>query len=105
MNIDESQGWTEIIIEKNCSIDQFHKIAGILYFNLNISYSNKIQDTDSTYWDFIYKNVELTLHYNNYIGISVFLKRMKNATSLENQIVIELSIILFELLEKDYKPY
>ena len=91
MKIDNSKGWTEAIIDENCSIDKFYKIAGILHTTLDISFTNKISDTDSNYWDFIYKESELTLHYNIYIGVSISPKSLTNANSIDNQIVLDLS--------------
>jgi hypothetical protein len=70
MKIDNSKGWTEAIIDENCSIDNFKKIASILHTTLGISFTNKISDTDSSYWDFTYKEKELTLHFNVYVGVS-----------------------------------
>jgi hypothetical protein len=66
MKIDNTKTWTEGIIEENCSKETFYKVA----------------DLDSIYWDFIYEQRELTLHYNNYIGVSIFPKALKNAVDL-----------------------
>jgi len=104
MKIDNSKGWTEAIVDENCSIDMFYKIAGILHTNLDISFKNKINDTDTSYWDFIYKDNELTLHYNIYVGVSIFPKSMTNASSSDNQIVLELSKTLSDDLEKFNNP-
>jgi len=100
MKIDNSKGWTEAIIDENCSIDKFYKIAGILHTTLGISFKNKITDIDSSYWDFSYKEKELTLHYNIYVGISIFPKSLRNATSSDNQVVLDLSKTLSDSLEK-----
>lgn len=104
MKIDNSKGWTEGIVGENCSIDIFYKIAGILQTTLGISFTNKISDTDTSYWDFIYKDNEITLHYNIYVGVSIFPKSMTNASSSENQIVLELSKTLSNDLEKFDNP-
>jgi hypothetical protein len=104
MKIDNTQGWTEAFIDENCSIDKFHKIAGILRTTLDISFKNKISDTDSTYWDFVYKDKELSLHYNTFIGVSIFPKSLTNATSSDNQVVLDLSKKLYEDLEKFNNP-
>jgi hypothetical protein len=104
MKIDNKNGWTEAIIEKNCSIDKFYKIARILHTNLDITFANKISDTDSTYWDFIYKDKELTLYYNTFVSVSIFPKSLTNATSSDNQIVLELSKTLSDYLENFSNP-
>lgn len=104
MKIDNSKGWSEAIMYENCSIDKFHKIASILHTNMDISFKNKIGDKESNYWDFNYKDKELTLHYNIYLGVSIFPKAMQNATNSDNQIVLDLSKTLFDNLEKFNKP-
>ena len=104
MKIDNSKGWTEAIIDENCSIDKFYKIAGILHTTLDITFTNKITEIDSNYWDFIYKEKELTLHYNIFVGVSVFPKSLINTTSSDNQIVLDLSKSLTDDLEKFNNP-
>ncbi len=104
MKIDNSEGWTEAIIDENCSIDKFYKIAKILHTTFDVSFTNKISDTDSTYWDFRYKDKELTLHYNIYVGVSIFPKSLTNATSSDNQIVLDLSKNLSDNLENFTNP-
>jgi molybdenum cofactor cytidylyltransferase len=100
MKVNNSKGWTEAIVVENCPVQEFLKIAGILQISLNISFQNKLSDTDSIYWDFIYKEKELTLHYNTYDGISIFPKALKNATNSDNQIVLDLFEKLSDNLEK-----
>lgn len=102
MNIDNSNGWTEALIAENCSTDQFLKIAGILQSSLDTFFENKINDTDSIYWDFTYKQTKLTLHYNSFAGVSIFPKSMSNATNMENQVVIDISRLLSNILDKLY---
>ncbi|MGV7107005.1 hypothetical protein [Flavobacterium sp. U410] len=101
MRIDRTKGWTEAIINENCSIDMFHKIAGIINTTLYISFKNKINDTESTYWDFNYKGKELTLHYNIYTGISVFPKSLVNANNSDNQIVLDFAENLSGIFKKN----
>ena len=100
MKIDNSKGWTEAIINENCSIDEFRKIAGILQSSFGILFTNKINDTDSFYWDFVHKDQELTLHFNVFIGVSLFPKSLTNATNAENQSVLDLYQHLTDILEK-----
>lgn len=104
MRINNSKGWTEVIIAEDGSIDEFLKIAGILQISLDISFQNKLRGPDSFYWDFIYKEKELTLHYNTYVGISVFPKALTNATNSDNQVVWDLSKTLSADLEKFNNP-
>jgi hypothetical protein len=101
MKIDHSQGWTEAVIDSNCSIDKFYKIAEILKTILLISFSDKLGDTDSHYWDFTYKSRELTLHYNIYTGVSIFPKSLKNATESESLAVLD----IYETLSDNFKLF
>jgi molybdenum cofactor cytidylyltransferase len=100
MKIDNSKGWTEGVINENCSIDEFRKIAGILQSSFDISFKNKINDTDTFYWDFVHKDQELTLHFNIFLGVSFFPKSLTNATNAENQSVLDLYQQLIDILEK-----
>jgi hypothetical protein len=95
MKIDNSEGWTEAIIAENCAVQEYQRIAETLQISLGIFFHNKISDLDSIYWDFIYNEKELTLHYNTLVGISIFPKALKNATNSENQAVLDLSKTLF----------
>ena len=104
MKIDNSKGWTEAIVAENCSIQEYLKIAGILQISLDISFQNKVSDADSIYWDFTYREKELTLHYNTYVGISIFPKALTNATDSDNQIVMDVSKTLSDDLEKINNP-
>jgi len=104
MKIENNKGWTEAIITENCSQQEFLKIAGIIQISLDTSFENKINDTDSIYWDFIYKEAKLTLHYNTFFGISIFPESLTSATNLDNQAVIDLSERLTKDLDKINNP-
>jgi len=104
MKIDNAKGWTEAIIEENCSTEKFYKVASILHTTLDITFTNKISDLDSIYWDFTYKDTELTLHYNNYMGVSIFPKALTTAGDLDNKMVTELGQTLSEDLQKFNDP-
>jgi hypothetical protein len=90
MKIDNANGWTEVIIEENCSSDKFYKIASILHAIFGFAFLNKISDFDSIYWDFDYNGTELTLHYNNYFGVSIFPRALTKALEKDNKTVTEL---------------
>jgi len=104
MKIDRIKGWTEVMIDEDCSIDKFQKIARILNSTLDISFKNKMNDTDSAYLDFSYKEKELTLHYNIYSGISVYPKSLIKANNSDNQIVLEFAKNLSDNLGKLLTP-
>lgn len=104
MRFDNTKGWTEAIIAENCSDAKFYQIAGILHTTLDITFKNTISDSDSIYRDFNYKESELTLHYNNYTGVSIFPKALANAALTDNKTVTALAQILSAYLQKFNNP-
>lgn len=61
----------------------FHLIATILETKLKIEFADKINGLDQKYWDFEYKGHVLTLHLENYLGVSIFIKDSGNKTDSE----------------------
>ncbi len=97
--IDTSKGWTETIIDSDCEFYKFEKVASILKTDLNIVFIEQLNDFDSFYWDFIYNNSTLCLHYNIYLGVSIFPKSFQNANHVDNDNVIKIAKTLMILLE------
>ena len=98
INIKTDKGWTEVVIDDNCGYEKFYQAAELLKKDLQIEFFLKLNDFDSLYWDFKYKGSELTLHYNIYMGISVFPKVFALASDDDNEKVIEIGEFLFEKL-------
>ena len=88
---DTSNGWTEVTLLKNCEMQQVTQVAAIMTEKLNIHFTTKMNDMDSLYWDFNYEGAELCLHYNIYVGISIFPLRFKKAQEWENEAVLKLA--------------
>jgi hypothetical protein len=99
--IDTSKGWTETIIDDDCEFFKYEKVAFVLKTKLNIVFTDRVNDFDTYYWDFIYGDSNLCLHYNNYLGVSIFPKLFKDATNSDNENVIKITIALTTQLE-DY---
>lgn len=87
-------GCTEAVIAENCGFDKFYKVADLLVDKIKIKFTNKIDDSDTSYWDFIFKGHKLTLHYNIYDGVSIFPRNWKEAVRRDNDAVKELADIL-----------
>ncbi|HLO80901.1 MAG TPA: DUF3630 family protein [Chitinophagaceae bacterium] len=87
-------GCTEAVIAENCGFDKFYKVADLLVEKIKIKFTNKIDDSDTSYWDFIFKGHKLTLHYNIYDGVSIFPRNWKEAVRRDNDAVKELADIL-----------
>jgi hypothetical protein len=101
LNIEK--GWTEVIIDSNCEFQKFWKTACILEEHLNRNFTTKLSHFDVDYWDFSYKKSNLVLHYNTYLGISIFPQACQDATPADNEATIEIGTLLFHnLLDEDW---
>jgi len=69
-------GGTEAVIDDNCGISKFYSIAGTLADNLKVKFLNQVDDAETLDWDFKYKNILLTLHYNIFNGVSIIPHRI-----------------------------
>ena len=92
-------GCTEAVIDENCGFDKFYGIAGLLTEKLQVHFTNKIDDLDTSYWDFNYNGHKLTLHYNIYDGVSILPVRLKNAVAKDNEAIKELARVLEDHLK------
>ena len=87
-------GCIEAIIDENCGFDKFYGVAGLLTDKLNVNFTNKIDDSNTSYWDFIFNGQKLTLHYDIYNGVSILPVRSKGAMTAHNEAVKELAKVL-----------
>ncbi len=92
------KGWTEAIIDDDCEFSMFYAVADLLSGAFNLTFSNKVGDLDTLYWDFDYYGNNLVLHYNIYLGVSIFPQALESATLTDNEAVIEVSALLFQKL-------
>jgi len=104
--LETDKGWTEAIIDDDCEFEKFYSVADVLSNSFNLTFSNKLNDFDTLHWDFEYKGNELVLHYNSYLGISIFPKAFKSATETDNLSVVEISTLLFQkLIDLDWSDF
>lgn len=104
--IETEKGWTEAIIDDDCEFSKFYTVADLLSSEFNLTFSNKLNDFDTLYWDFEYKGNDLVLHYNIYLGISIFPRAFKSATQTDNESVAEISTLLFQkLFDLDWSDF
>lgn len=96
--IETEKGWTEAIIDGDCGFSKFYDVADLLLSEFNLTFSNMLNDFDTLYWDFKYNGNDLVLHYNIYLGVSIFPRAFKSATQKENEAVIEISTLVFQKL-------
>lgn len=86
-------GCTEAVIDDNCGISKFYSIAGTLADNLKVTFLNQVDDAETLDWDFKYKNIFLTLHYNIFNGVSI-LPQKTHHTDRVNKAVLEVAKFL-----------
>ncbi len=104
--IERDKGWIEVIIDDDCEYAKFYRVADILQTNFAVTFTNKINDLDSLYWDFEYNTSKLTLHYNVYMGISLFPTALADATEQDNSMVLQLGDLLFNaIIEKGWYAF
>jgi hypothetical protein len=92
------RGWTEAIIDDDCDFDKFYAVANILQTNFGLNFTNKLGDLDGKYWDFKYKERDLTLHFNVFAGLSIIPLAFTQATGSDNESVAEIGALLFKYL-------
>ncbi len=70
--IKDNKGFVEAIIDPSCGIEKFFMATEILENEFEISYIEKNDSLDTSYWDFEFNDSRITIHYNIYTGISLF---------------------------------
>ena len=88
-----SNGGTEAVIDDNCGISKFYKIANTLADDLQVKFLNQIDDAETLDWDFQYRGQFLTLHYNIFNGVSIYPQQEKSR-SKDNSAVMEVAHFL-----------
>ena len=82
-------GTIEAVIDDNCSLKKFYSIATMLSNDLHVQFTEKLDNTDTVDWQFVYKNHPLKLHFNIYNGVSIC-----TTNSADNEAVNELAMLL-----------
>jgi len=87
-------GFNEIIVTPDCEWADFYSFSDHLKLWLNIDYSRKLHDFDSCYWDFSFKDSDITVHYNVFLGISIYPTKAALAGQCDNEKIVEILEIL-----------
>ena len=98
LKFETDKGWTEAIIVDNCDFERFYSVAEVLSKHFNVVFESKATGLDEAYWDFDYNGCKLCLHYNIYLGISIFPELFKLASEKDNSSVLDISKLLFQRL-------
>lgn len=96
LKIQTNNGYTEVVIDGDCLFGKFYAVAGILETSFHVTFTEKLNNFDTAYWDFVYVGYKLTLHYIVYVGVSIFPTDLKNASVADNEAVLKLGSLLFE---------
>jgi len=78
------KNWTEAIFIGNTEFIIFNRITSILQNDFNIIFTKIINGIDTEYWDFDYEGSQLVVHYNNYIGTTIYPSVFDKATTIDN---------------------
>jgi hypothetical protein len=93
------EGWIEVIIDdSSCNYERFEEAANVLKKHFRLTFSQKSNHLDDAYWDFRYKDCDLTLHHNHFLGTSLFPTAFGGSTLKENECAKEIGTLLFEKL-------
>ncbi len=98
MKIEKDKGWSEVILDDDCDFSRFYEFADLIDRNwVFLQFTNRLNDFDSVFWDFHFNGSPLTLHYNLYLGLSVFVEHLKR---LQRKIIkipppLEVNCLLF----------
>jgi len=104
--IEKDKGWSEVVLDYSCGYDKFYKTALLMEAAFQIKFTQKADGLDALYWDFEYHGSRLTLHYNIYLGVSLFPARLKDAEAADNDWTEELGQKVFTyLLDHDWKDF
>jgi hypothetical protein len=88
-----TNGGTEAVIDDNCGISKFYKIANTLADDLQVKFLNQVDDAETLDWDFQYRGQFLTLHYNIFNGVSIYPQQEKGHRK-DNNVVMEVAHFL-----------
>ncbi|MBX2888934.1 MAG: hypothetical protein KF829_09850 [Ferruginibacter sp.] len=90
-----TNGGMEAIIDDNCGINKFYAIANTLADRLKIQFITQVDDAETLDWDFKYKDLLLTLHYNIFNGVSIYPQNFGNTNQKKhNSAVMEVAKFL-----------
>lgn len=83
-----TKGYPVIMLSRNCDQIEFYNVATKIENLLRITFFNKINDFDSLFWDFQYRDTVLTLHFNVFLGLSIYPAKCMDC-GLDDQRIME----------------
>ncbi|AMJ66869.1 hypothetical protein AXW84_16605 [Hymenobacter sp. PAMC 26628] len=91
VKINRVNGYNELIIDDNCDYSFFYSTADKLETRFNVAFINKLDGLDTLYWIFRYEGALFVLHYNIYLGVSVYPANLEKATDRENHLLNDIA--------------
>ena len=64
--------YPQITVSEPADMSLFEKIASVIESEIEGQWIEKLTSPDQCYWDFETEGEKLTLHYEHYLGISIF---------------------------------
>lgn len=89
-----TQPYSEVRITEQPDNSLFIRLADRIVSEFKAKIIEKINDLDSTYWDFQVKSEIITLHQQTFIGISVFPKDLDKASTVANELAVKIAFKL-----------
>jgi len=96
LQITTTKGLTEATIAEDCLVEKFYTIANILQSKFALIFIQKLEGPDTLYWDFVYKESTLVLHYNIYTGVTIFPLAFSHASNFDNDNVVEIATLIIQ---------
>ena len=95
----KDKGWTEIILDDDCGYERFHSAIDLLKRECNAPFINFLDDFDTLYQDFRMGNIQLTLRYNIYEGLSLYPLKQQGSTEEEGSAAERVGKFLFHCMK------
>ena len=67
-----NKGWSEIIIDNDCEVYKFYKIADVLETKLRIEFGERVKVSEEVYWPFNADDHNLVLFYRPGEGVGIY---------------------------------
>ena len=67
-----NKGWSEIIIDSDCEVYKFFKIADVMETKLRIAFGERVKMVEEVYWPFNAEGKDLILFYRPNEGVGMY---------------------------------
>lgn len=68
----DGESYRQIVVSTESSKPLFYRIALKLRFSLKGEWTQRLSEIDTMYWDLAVDDAKITLHFEHYLGITVF---------------------------------